>query len=208
MYLVVSAVVLVCVCALSCLSLLMLSRRQKRFQPSSSADAGQGSSKTAAGPQDPATAQDPDFDVLESTEDQKRFSAHWEGVLKKFNDYTRAKYPTDARFANARSKWTGKISFYKAKTDTYKNAVALYSSSDGVIYVNTDMVKNPAKTVGSAPNDYPATTFLMLHELAHTSGTSHDETWRDAFVAFLKVARDELKWGCSDQCARLLTKYA
>lgn len=122
----------------------------------------------------------------------------------KFIDHARAKYPTDIRFSTARSKWTGKILFFRALSSEYQVALGVYNQ--GTILINADILKNPAKSTGSIPNEHPSLIYLLLHELAHTNGSGHNDVWLDAFVAFLKVARDDLKWGCSEQCVKLIAK--
>lgn len=201
MYVVFAAVLilLLCGCALSCLLLVILSRRK------SSVKASLLSTPQTHDPSDNNT-QNATFQVLENSDDQKLFCAKWESVLKKFNEYTRATYPNDTRFINAQSKWTGKIYFFRAKSKDLETAMAFFSK--GSIYVNANMFTTPGKGVNKTPNELPATTFLFLHELAHTNGAGHDDVWKDAFIAFLRVARDELKWGCSDQCAKMLSKNA
>ena len=212
MYLVVSAgVLLLCCGVLSCVLLVIFSRRRK--SPGTTQDPVQGSflstaqqtvQQTARHARDDPLKKSPDYDILENSDDHTRFCAKWESLLKKFNNYTREKYPNDARFANAQTKWTGKMYFFRPKSEDLKTALAFYLL--GTIYVNADMITSPGKNIDKPPSELPAATFFLLHELAHTNGVMHDDVWKDAFIAFLRVARDELKWGCSDQCTRMLSK--
>jgi hypothetical protein len=48
---------------------------------------------------------------------------------------------------------------------------------------------------------------IMLHELAHSNGFDHDDTWRDCFLYFINVATQKLGWIVSLKCPTSCKNY-
>ena len=140
------------------------------------------------------------------TEAQKKYSLHWEAQLKNFLAKAEQLYPTDARVRKAVDNFSGKIRFATPKTKELQSAVGWYVGSPGSIYLNANFFKNVEKNTGKDPKDDSVSklVFLLLHELAHTNGIGHDDVWENAFVFFLKIARNNLGWACSKKCQNLL----
>jgi hypothetical protein len=48
---------------------------------------------------------------------------------------------------------------------------------------------------------------IMLHELAHSNGWNHDDTWRDCFLYFINLATQKLGWEVSLKCPTSCKNY-
>jgi predicted metal-dependent hydrolase len=49
---------------------------------------------------------------------------------------------------------------------------------------------------------------ILLHELAHTSGESHDDTWKDCYLFFLGIATQEMGWRVTLKCPTACRSHA
>ena len=49
---------------------------------------------------------------------------------------------------------------------------------------------------------------ILLHELAHTSGDSHNDTWKDCYLFFLGIATQEMGWRVTLKCPTVCRSHA
>jgi hypothetical protein len=109
-----------------------------------------------------------------------------------FVQHLKRNYGKDPRARKLINQWKGEVIIYE-------RAAASYNKRTGRMFINPTL---PVNYVASRLNS------KILHELAHSNGTGHDEVWRRAWHFFLRIATRELGWKCQINRVEACKKYS
>lgn len=122
------------------------------------------------------------------SEEERDLLAKARKHASQFLDYVTSRYGSNAFVKSLKSGWNGNVLLA-----TGAPFGARYIPSTKTFYINPEtMLKQ---------NSDDKLRTVILHELAHTSAANHGERWQEAFLFFIRIASDELRWKCEMTCA-------
>lgn len=99
---------------------------------------------------------------------------------------------SDPRVRNLAMRWNRHVLLSDFPGDA-RNVLGSFNAWSGCLYMRDMPTKSLPEQLG-----------ILLHELAHSNGTAHDSTWRNAFLFFCDIATRQLGWvvalGCPTVC--------
>ena len=110
-------------------------------------------------------------------------------------DRLRAGYGTDERTLALDARWNKRV----LQTDEFArpSVKASFNKTTGCLYMRLSDDGTPL----------PVLRGIMLHELAHAAGTSHDAAFREAWLFFARVATEDLGYEVNFACPLACSAY-
>lgn len=108
--------------------------------------------------------------------------------------HLKARYTTHPITRDLIARWNGRI--LPSREFANPNVKASFNKSTGCLYMRLDETRTTEQWLG-----------ILLHELAHASGNSHDEAFRKAWMFLLNVATRDLGWGVALHCQNACSSY-
>lgn len=105
-----------------------------------------------------------------------------------------ARHPQHPTTRDLLEKWNGRV--LPTREFSSPSVKASFNKATGCLYVRLDETRAVEQWLG-----------IVLHELAHASGNSHDEAFRQAWKFLLNVATRELGWNVALHCRTACSSY-
>jgi hypothetical protein len=131
------------------------------------------------------------------TPEQSLTQAELAALATQFFEYCQAheELKTDPRVRAMALRWNKHVLLSDFPGDN-ANVLGSFNKASGCLLFRYLPQKSRAEQLG-----------IVLHELAHTSGASHDDAWRDAFLFFANVATEKLGWVVTLKCPTVCKTY-
>jgi hypothetical protein len=126
--------------------------------------------------------------------DAVRMAAALEGMCDQLLRHLSARYPQHPTTRDLLQRWNRRV--LPTREFSSPNVKASFNKSTGCLYARLDETRSVEQWLG-----------IVLHELAHASGTSHDEEFRRAWKFLLNVATRELGWNVVLHCRTACSSY-
>ena len=131
------------------------------------------------------------------TSEQSATQEELEASARRFLDYCLAtpSLASDARVKNLARIWNRHVLLSDFPGDD-SNVLGSFNTISGCLYFRPILEKSRPEQLG-----------ILLHELAHSSGAQHDDSWKDAFLYFVNIATSQMGWQVALKCPTQCKSY-